>query len=277
MEYLIGEFSLVARLSVKTLRFYHEEGLLLPSRIDAVTGYRYYDEAAAGRAAAIRELRALGFSLDAIKEILSRCEDDEDIVPYLERRGEEIASEIEDSRATQRMIQEFLERQKEIQGMNVDRNIVIKELPELTVAGIRFKGKYDQVGKYFGPLMKRAGKYALSGPMTIYHDREYRDEDADIEVCVPVRKALNEGELASHPLAGGRAVTLIHQGPYDTISDSYRKIGAYIKDCGLRASVPSREIYIKGPGLIFMGNPKKYLTEIQVIAVHVDDEASRAS
>jgi hypothetical protein len=29
--------------------------------------------------------------------------------------------------------------------------------------------------------------------------------------------------------------------------------------------VPSRELYLKGPGLIFAGNPKKYLTEIQML------------
>jgi DNA-binding transcriptional MerR regulator/DNA gyrase inhibitor GyrI len=267
VEYLIGEFSLVARLSAKTLRFYHEEGILLPSRIDPVTGYRYYGEAAVDRAVAIRELRSLGFSLEAIREIFSLCEEDEDIVPFLERRGEEIAREIENSRAMQGMIEEFLKRQKEMKTMNVDKNIVIKELPDLTVAGIRFKGRYDQVGKYFGPLMRRAGKYALGGPMTIYHDHEYRDEDADMEVCVPVRKAVNEGEVSSHLLAGARAVTLIHQGPYETISESYRKIGEYMKECGLKAGVPSRELYLKGPGMIFAGNPKKYLTEIQVIAV----------
>ncbi|MDP3179048.1 MAG: MerR family transcriptional regulator [Spirochaetaceae bacterium] len=266
MEYLIGEFSLVARLSVKTLRFYHEEGILLPTRIDPITGYRYYDEAGADRAMAIRELRALGFSLEAIKEIFSLCEEDEDIVPFLERRGKEIARKIEEFRSMEGMIEEFLERQKEMKTMNVDKNIVIKELPDLTVAGIRFKGKYDQVGRYFGPLMKRAGKYAMGGPMTVYHDHEYRDEDADIEVCVPVRKAVNEGDVSSHLLAGGRAVTLIHQGPYDTISDSYRKIGEYMKECGLKPGVPSRELYLKGPGMIFAGNPRKYLTEIQVIA-----------
>ena len=29
--------------------------------------------------------------------------------------------------------------------------------------------------------------------------------------------------------------------------------------------LPSREIYLKGPGMIFRGNPKKYVTEIQLL------------
>jgi hypothetical protein len=37
--FTIGEFSKVAGLTVKTLRFYHEEGLLLPSFVDPRSGY----------------------------------------------------------------------------------------------------------------------------------------------------------------------------------------------------------------------------------------------
>ena len=46
---------------------------------------------------------------------------------------------------------------------------------------------------------------------------------------------------------------------------SYEKILGYIKDKGLETVLPSREIYHKGPGMIFKGNPKKYLTEIQIL------------
>ena len=42
----IGEFSKLSGLTVKTLRFYHEEGLLVPAFVDPDTGYRYYDEQA---------------------------------------------------------------------------------------------------------------------------------------------------------------------------------------------------------------------------------------
>jgi len=41
-SYSIGEFSQITGLSVKTLRFYHEKGILLPSSVDEATGYRFY-------------------------------------------------------------------------------------------------------------------------------------------------------------------------------------------------------------------------------------------
>ena len=33
----------------------------------------------------------------------------------------------------------------------------------------------------------------------------------------------------------------------------------------MQIKYPIREIYIKGPGMIFRGNPKKYITEIQFL------------
>ena len=43
LVFSIGEFSKITGLTVKTLRFYHEQGLLHPTHVDSETGYRYYD------------------------------------------------------------------------------------------------------------------------------------------------------------------------------------------------------------------------------------------
>jgi DNA-binding transcriptional MerR regulator len=53
----IGEFSRAAHLSVKTLRHYHEVGLLEPSEIDPNSGYRYYSYEQIPTAQVIRRLR----------------------------------------------------------------------------------------------------------------------------------------------------------------------------------------------------------------------------
>ena len=55
----IGEFSRMTFLSVKTLRHYHETGLLAPARIDASSGYRYYDVSQVTTAQVIRRFRDL--------------------------------------------------------------------------------------------------------------------------------------------------------------------------------------------------------------------------
>jgi DNA-binding transcriptional MerR regulator len=55
----IGDFSRVTHLSVKTLRHYHEVGLLEPAEIDPSSGYRHYALAQIPIAQVIRRFRDL--------------------------------------------------------------------------------------------------------------------------------------------------------------------------------------------------------------------------
>ena len=66
----IGDFSKLSQLTVKTLRFYEKEGLLLPEEVASDTGYRYYASTQLLVAAHIKSLRQLGLSLDEVKRIL---------------------------------------------------------------------------------------------------------------------------------------------------------------------------------------------------------------
>ena len=84
--YSIGEFSKVTGLSAKTLRFYHEKGILVPSLVDQATGYRSYDESKIEKARVILQLRAMEFSLEDIATVLGECADEADILNYLCQR-----------------------------------------------------------------------------------------------------------------------------------------------------------------------------------------------
>jgi DNA-binding transcriptional MerR regulator len=87
-SYSIGEFSKVTGLSVKTLRFYHEKGILVPSSVDDTSGYRFYDESKVEKARVIMQLRAMEFSLEDIAAVLGECADEADVLNYLERQKE---------------------------------------------------------------------------------------------------------------------------------------------------------------------------------------------
>src|SRR3954467_11521526 len=67
----IGEFSRASHLSVKTLRHYHEVGLLEPSEVDPDNGYRYYSEAQIPVAQVIRRLRGLRMPVAEVKSVLA--------------------------------------------------------------------------------------------------------------------------------------------------------------------------------------------------------------
>ncbi len=65
--YRIGEFSKISNLSVKTLRYYDEIGLLKPAETDHFTGYRLYSASQLGDAIKIQALKEFDFSLDEIR------------------------------------------------------------------------------------------------------------------------------------------------------------------------------------------------------------------
>jgi effector-binding domain-containing protein len=100
------------------------------------------------------------------------------------------------------------------------------------------------------------------------HDSGYRVDDANYEVAMPIKKGESTDAIAVYELPGGRCLSLMHLGPYEEMSRSYDKILKHADDHGVSYSLPTREIYHKGPGMIFRGNPKNYLTEIQLMIKH---------
>lgn len=71
MKLHIREFAKLTGVSVRTLHYYDEIGLLKPSSVDEQNGYRFYDEYALTRMQEILFYRELDFPLKEIRMILS--------------------------------------------------------------------------------------------------------------------------------------------------------------------------------------------------------------
>jgi DNA-binding transcriptional MerR regulator len=266
MRFSIGEFSLITSLSIKSLRLYHEKGVLVPAEVDSSSGYRYYNAANYETAKSIKILREFDFSLAEIKSLLAECDDESDMLAQLEEKLRHLESKIDRYQDISRSIETILKFEREC-AMEKGRQFEVEEseLDTILIAGHRMRGRYEEVGKGLGFICKKMGRHANGKPMTLYFDSEYKEEDADFEPCVPVRKGKSVEGISVRELAGGKCVSLIHKGPYEMLRDSYRKIFAYINEKGYKTRIPTREVYRKGPGLILKGNPKNYLTEIQVL------------
>lgn len=265
--YSIGEFSRVSGLSIKALRIYHERGILVPHTIDGETGYRYYDAGNIERARIVRLLRGMEFSLTEIVEILDDVSDEADAIAFLEHKKSDILAKIRMQKQVVMSIDMIIAREKEAAMALENGEFEVEErtLDTLLIAGIRFKGKYNDCGEVLGRIGRSMGRYICGKPMNLYYDSEFKEEDADIESCFPVRKGAGKDGISVRELPGGRAVTLIHKGSYDSLHRSYEKIMAYVKGKGYEVKAPIREVYLKGPGMIFKGKPENYLTEIQMV------------
>src|SRR5580765_1095739 len=106
--YSIGEFSQITGLSVKTLRFYHEKGILAPSSVDEATSYRFYDASKIEKARVIMWLRQMEFSIEDITTVFAECGDDADVLNHLERQKQFLQQRISDDRDIVRALSEII-------------------------------------------------------------------------------------------------------------------------------------------------------------------------
>jgi DNA-binding transcriptional MerR regulator len=273
-----GDFSKVTGLSVKALRLYHDVGILVPRLVDAETGYRYYDDANVERARVIVLLKQMLLPIEDIKDLLDRCGDDGDAVSFLENQRTLLDARIRELKVARSALDRIVEDERRTMALLASGAFAVEEktLPPQLVAGIRISGCYEEIGRAFGTLGRALGRHVSGKSLGLFYDEEYKDDGADFEACMPLARTPAKlppsatSGITCRTLAGARAVTLVHRGPYSQIGRAYAKVLAYAGERGYEVQRPTREVYLKGPGIIFKGRPQGYLTEIQVpIADHV--------
>src|SRR5271163_3243389 len=91
----VGRFATMTHLSVKTLRHYHQVGVLEPAEVDPHTGYRYYALEQLPTAQLIRRLRDLRMPVAGVRAVLiavSPAERDTLIAAHIDHLEAELAS-----------------------------------------------------------------------------------------------------------------------------------------------------------------------------------------
>ncbi|MCW6109100.1 GyrI-like domain-containing protein [Clostridium sporogenes] len=146
--------------------------------------------------------------------------------------------------------------------MNYD--IEIKTMEPIKVASMRYEGPVDKAGKYFPKIFRAIKGKANGAPFICYHKVDQKTGIADLELCIPTSVTPNGKGISLKEIPPTKAVCLTHIGSYDTLMMAYDAIRIYIESNDLAEQVqpPWREVFIKGPGLIFKGDAKKYITEI---------------
>lgn len=258
--YKIGEFSIITGITVKSLRHYHKESLLIPSYIDSQTNYRMYESNQIIQARKVKILRDCDFSLKDIKDIFDHSQGLEDLPYYIE---EKLASILQGAKNVNTIKKNLMEETKEKRGENMSIYEVNEKITdEQLVLSVKYVGKYSDCGRYIGKLYNHAKQNACGAPITLYYDGEY-SEKANIEVCVPIKNKIKiPDDIKLKTLKKVKGISTMHIGPYDKVGNAFRAIHDYAKKNDLNMKLPVREILLKGPGTAYMGNPNKYETEI---------------
>ncbi|MBZ0302615.1 MAG: MerR family transcriptional regulator [Anaerolineae bacterium] len=266
----IGEFSKICRVPVSALRYYADIGLLPPSHVDSSTGYRYYSADQLPRLNRILALRDLGLSLDQIKQALDDHLTLDEMRGMLRMRQAEIARQVEDDQARLNRVAARLIQIEQEGKLMPEQEVILKSIEPQTVLAIReVIAQPEYVGTLLGESYAALGAHGITPagpPLTIYHDQEFKPNDMDIEVVLPVGSQVTDAvsldggrQLTAYTLAGiNTAACILHKGDYDRLEVSYNAIARWIERSGYRVAGPPREIYLTAPG-----DPAGILTEIQ--------------
>ena len=185
-EVSIGEFARRSRLSLKALRLYDERGVLVPSRVDQASGYRYYGTAQLDRARLVVMLRQLELPLAAIKELLA-CDPADAATRIAEHwRAAEAAHD-----ARRELADYLVDR---LRGKRtVMYEVGMREMPERTLLCLRrnvdVQGQFA-FGKEFIAILRERPLPKIDGragaAFCIYWSHPSADGDGLIEWCKPV-------------------------------------------------------------------------------------------
>lgn len=246
----IGDFSKISRISVKTLRYYDEMGLLKPVEVDAYTGYRLYEYSQLSRLNRILALKDLGFSLEEIGRLLDDALSAEQIRGMLKLRETEARQRVQEEAERLKRVEARL-RQIEQETIMSKYDVVIKSVGAMKVASVRDvvptppeQGRlWNELEGYLAMNHVRASAPCLS----LYHDDEYKERDWDIEVCEPIAADVSESarvKVRELPAVATMACT-IHHGPFTALSEAYDALMKWINENGYEVTGPAREVYIR--------------------------------
>ncbi|MCU1374271.1 MAG: putative MerR family transcriptional regulator [Actinomycetia bacterium] len=246
----IGPFSRASWLSIKALRAYHEAGLLVPAVVDPATGYRSYTAAQLTDAVTIRRLLDLDVPLAAIGQVLD-ARDPEVTRKVLAEHGRVLEERVA---AMQRALEElYVGVGAPVLHTPVHRRFEPARTALLVDGRITddFEPFLERTRTLLGEAAAASGA-VVTGSFGGLYAEQLDDDGQDATAFLPMATAphlvgwaraagVRIGELPATDVA-----VLAHRGTYDTLDDTYLKLGAWVAANAASAELPVREVYVVG-------------------------------
>jgi DNA-binding transcriptional MerR regulator len=271
----IGDFSRLARVTIRTLRFYDEAGLFRPAKVDPRSRYRFYRADQLPELQRIRRLRSLGCTVEEVRNLSAA-----DCLEYANRLAElrhrlMVRLARDEQRLKQLDALMFVHSREEPR-----KRLPVKERPippvNVAFARDRVRSLGAEVERMFEAVEQRVATHgcrARARPFLLFHDMEYRKVNLDVEVCVPVAVESLIACGGRQVPGAGRAACVRFVGAYEQAPLLYEDMLAWIDSAGARIAGPIRESYVRFgadqqgytlPPHLLASDVRKYRTEIQI-------------
>ena len=262
--YRIGLFAQMNRITVKALRFYEEQGLLLPAKIDGESGYRYYTMSQMETLHRILALKEAGFTIEDMK--------------HLDASGDERSFLLRKKNAILEKIAQLTLQLSRIDGYlmaggnSLAAPVMVKTIPETVCAVMRrridfYDALFDIMPELGGYMEEADCVCALPEYcFTQYLEPGFQEAQILVEVCEAVtEKKADRGSLRFRTIPETRAACIYHKGSYRDFPKTYEVILRYIDENGYEICGNIRESYIDG--VWNKDSEDEWLSEIQIPVV----------
>lgn len=259
----IGRFSKISRLSVSSLRYYDELGLLRPAHVDPDSSYRYYRLSQVRAAEMIRLLRALDMPLEEVQRIMAEPDpaQSRDLLNRHERRMEERIAE------GQRILA-YLRRLQADSAADALPPVRAREMPPQEILAIHARapetavaGTWRELAAELRAHLRRCQPTADTPVGAIFPDPFHDERAVSMIVFIPAPAGASaHGRIVAEHLAGGLCATMRHAGPYTLLHRSYAHLATWMQAHGHETAGAPREIYHVGP--TETADPHSYETEV---------------
>jgi DNA-binding transcriptional MerR regulator len=247
-SFSIGDFSRATHLTVKTLRHYHEAGLLVPASVDPRTGYRRYTAEQISLAQIIRRFRGLEMPVGEIHAVLATSDPavrNELIATHLRRLEAEL-SRTQDAVASLRDILEQPAKDHRIERRRIEQApaAVIRETLRAKDALAWFLGAMTELS-----AIVKAQKLSQSGvPGGIFANSLFSQGRGEAIVFIPCKGTVRPTARVSGGLIPAAEIaTLVHEGSFSNVDLTYGALATYVARHALPLHGPIREYYHCGP------------------------------
>lgn len=225
----IGAFARMCRLTVKAVRYYDAEGLLVPALVDERSGYRYYRADQVPAATTIAVLRGLDVPLPVVRDVLA-APDLDGVATVLAGQRERWAAELARREEVLRGLDGLLSRPERVRY-----DVVIAERGPLRLAGVTGPVRAGALEADTSALCLRAGPGNLVAVFPL---------DLTDSMDVTVGVAAVDGATV---LSGGPWASTVHVGPYEQLPLAYAALLEHVRDRGHEARGPVTETYLSDP------------------------------
>ena len=255
----IGEFSLIAQVSGRLLRYYDEIGLLSPQYTDPQTGYRYYSAGQLPRLNRILVLKELGLGLDQIAQLLDQDTSSEAIRGMLLLRKAQISQAMQDDVAQLQLVEARLD-QIDAFGQTSALDVVVKTVPSQRYLALRevfpdVAAVRRVVTHITAIVPHKMAPGSLGQVAFVIHSPMFDADALDFEVGYlltgksPASLQLSEDRvLTAHDLPAVETMaTLAHAGRLSDIHRSYGLLGTWVEQQRWQIVGQGRQVLLQLP------------------------------